>query len=229
MNRNLEERVRARSIARYRTRAAGYDATCTPTWPFRLRAVESLCLQAGDVALDVGCGTGLSFALLRERVGDAGAVWGVEQSPEMAAIARERIAAEGWSNVQVFEAAAHEARLPGLADAALFNYTHDICGSQAAVRNMLGQVRAGGRVGVAGVKFLPWWAGPVNLFVYLKNRPYNGSPGGLRRPWANIATWVEDLQVESTQFGMGYVAAGRLTRSPAAVVPVSPAWARATT
>ena len=34
-----EDAVRAASIEKYRRRAAGYDATCGPTWPIRERAV----------------------------------------------------------------------------------------------------------------------------------------------------------------------------------------------
>ena len=70
-----EERIRAESIAKYRRRAGGYDRTCGPTWPIRERAVAALRLAPGMRVLDVGCGTGLSLALLREGVGDAGHVW----------------------------------------------------------------------------------------------------------------------------------------------------------
>ena len=55
----------------------------------------------GQVALDVGCGTGLCCGLPRERVGAQGGVVGIEESPEMAAVAREHSAEEGWHNVTV--------------------------------------------------------------------------------------------------------------------------------
>ena len=45
----------------------------------------------------------------RERAGAQGDVVGIEESPEMAAVAREHIAEEGWHNVTV---CSHWPRMP---------------------------------------------------------------------------------------------------------------------
>jgi precorrin-6B methylase 2 len=54
------------------------------------------------------------------KVGPRGGVVGIEESPEMAAVAREHIACEGWRNVTVVQSSAEDARIPLTADAALF-------------------------------------------------------------------------------------------------------------
>lgn len=211
-----EQRIRAASIAKYRRRAQSYDALCRRTWPIRERAVAALHLEPGMCVLDVGCGTGLSLQMLRERVGESGHVYGVDQSPDMAQRAMTRVRANGWSNVSVLQAAAQDVQLPGPVDALLFHYTHDILHSAAAIGNLLSMARPGARVAIAGIKYFPSWLAPLNLWVYLKNAPYNGAPGGLRRPWELVAGFVSDLSITPTQFGMGYLAVARVPDDPRA-------------
>lgn len=198
------------SIALYRSKAAGYDASSEFTMPLRRRTIALLQLQPGQTVLDVGAGTGLSYGLLRDGVGDAGRVLAFEQSPDMFALAQQRVQREGWANVWHTTAPAETAQLPTLADAVLFNYTHDICRTPAAVANILRQVKPGARVAMAGIKFFPWWTGPLNLVAWLKNRPYNARPGDLWTPWSLVAERCDLFRWNSTQWGMGYIASGQL-------------------
>src|SRR3990167_8600301 len=113
-----------RSIAKYRRTAAGYDASTGPTWPIRMRCVELLALREGETVLDVGCGTGLSFEPLLQRIGRSGRLLAFEQSPEMHAQAARRaeaLRAAGWS-VELHLASAEEVRLGAVPDAMLWHY-----------------------------------------------------------------------------------------------------------
>ena len=208
-----DETVRARSLAKYRKRAARYDRTCGPTWPIRERAIAALNLQPGQAVLDVGCGTGLSLALLRVAVGEQGRIYGFDQSPDMLAQARQRADAAGWRNVELFECPAQSLSLPTPVDAILLHYTHDILRSPLAIHRLLAVAEHGAAVAIAGVKYFPRWLAPLNLWVYLKNHGYNGSPGELTAPWDRIAPHLSDWQIAPTQFGMGYLAFGRVNKS----------------
>jgi arsenite methyltransferase len=205
-----DEQVRALSVAKYRKRAAGYDATCGPTWPIRERTIAALHLRPGQRVLDVGCGTGLSLPLLRAAVGEAGQVYGFDQSPEMLSQARRRVAAEGWDNVALFETPAQGLSVPEPVDALLFHYAHDILRSPSALDRLLGLARPGAAVAIAGIKYFPRWLAPLNLWVYFKNRGYNGAPGELSTPWDRIAPRLTGWRLIPTQFGMGYIAEGRV-------------------
>jgi demethylmenaquinone methyltransferase/2-methoxy-6-polyprenyl-1,4-benzoquinol methylase len=202
--------IRARSRTKYRRHAVGYDRTCGRTWSIRERTVAALELEPGQRVLDVGCGTGLSLALLRERVGDGGHVYGFDHSAEMLEQARARVAAAGWSNVTLLASPAQGISLPQPVDALLFHYTHDILRSPAALASVLRCARPQARVAIAGIKYFPWWLAPLNPWVYAKNAGYNGAPGGLRRPWERIEPCLGDWRLSPTQFGMGYIASGWL-------------------
>jgi len=203
------------SMRRYRQHAVGYDASAHRTMPLRLRAIALLQLQPGQVVLDVGAGTGLSFAPLLQAVGPAGRVLAFEQSPEMFAVAQRRVAQAGWPNLWQRCEPAETVVLPELADAALLNYVHDITRTPQAVHNVLRQLRPGARVALAGMKFFPWWTGPLNLLAWLKNRPYNARAADMWRPWDLIAPHLHSFEWQATQAGMGYIASGVFKGLPA--------------
>lgn len=198
-----------RSMQLYRRHAAHYDESAQFTMSLRQRTIALLGLHPGETVLDVGAGTGLSYPLLLDAVGDTGQVLAFEQSPEMFALAEQRVARNHWHAIWHRQAAAESVELPQMADAVLFNYVHDISRSPQAVDNIMRQVRPGARIAIAGMKFFPWWTGPLNLLAWLKNRPYNAHPGDLWRPWDIIASHCEAFEWEPTQFGMGYLARGR--------------------
>ena len=200
------------SIQRYRQRAKDYDQSAQRTMPLRLRTIALLQLRPGEVVMDVGAGTGLSYAPLLAGVGPGGRVLAFEQSPEMFEQARARVDQQGWANVWHTCEAAETVTLPQPADAVLFNYVHDVLRTPAALDNILRQAKPGARVAVAGMKFFPWWTGPLNLLAWLKNRPYNARASDMWRPWDLLEPRCNGFTRSTTQAGMGYIARGT-TRS----------------
>ena len=200
------------SIQRYRQRAKDYDLSAQRTMPLRLRTIALLQLRPGEVVMDVGAGTGLSYEPLLAGVGPGGRVLAFEQSPEMFEQARARVDQQGWANVWHTCESAETVTLPQPADAVLFNYVHDILRTPAALDNILRQAKPGARVAVAGMKFFPWWTGPLNLLAWLKNRPYNARASDMWRPWDLLEPRCNGFTRSTTQAGMGYIARGT-TRS----------------
>ena len=193
----------------YDEHARSYERDTAAFQPYRHAVVEALPLRSGQVVLDVGCGTGLCCGLLRDKVGPGGGVVGIEESPEMAAVAREHIAGEGWDNVTVVQAPAEDAEVGLTADAALFCAVHDILQSPDALRNVVTTLRPGAWIAASGGK----WAAPMmvalNSMVSMLHAPYVRSFSGFDRPWQHLEQFVEDVQVREVAFGSGYVMTGR--------------------
>ncbi len=199
---------RAAALAQYRRRAAFYDRELVLFEPIRSEAIQSLDLHPGDTVLDVGCGTGLSFEPLRRLVGDKGRIVGVEQCPEMMAQARDRVSEEHWDNVELVCAPAAKARVEGLADAALFHFTHDVLRENASIGNMLAHLRRGARVVASGLQWAPPWVWPANAFVLLAAMYSVSSLEGLGHPWDKLARRLTDFQVHSALMGSVYIGRG---------------------
>jgi SAM-dependent methyltransferase len=78
-------------------------------------AIAALQLRAGDAVADVGCGTGRAVPFLRNAVGAAGTVVGVDAAPEMLDVARA--AGRGDTGAFVLADAVHLPVRAGVLDA----------------------------------------------------------------------------------------------------------------
>lgn len=200
----------------YREDAHLYDPRTRAFQSFRRAIVEALPLNRGDVVLDVGCGTGLCFSMLREKIGPRGCIVGIDASAEMVAIARDRAAREGWRNVVVMQSSVMDAQIPVTADAALFCAVHDVLQSPAALRNVVDCLRPGAPLAAGGGKWAAPWMVALNLQVRALHAPYVASFEGFDRPWSHLERLVQDFHLRDLAFGSGYVATGRSSHEIAA-------------
>lgn len=201
---------RSRSVADYRQLASTYDASCRRIGHIRTAAVNALALQPGQTVFDIACGTGATLLELSRRVGPHGKVVGIDHSPEMAAIAWQRIAASGAKNIELLVEPIESAIVGHRADALLFCFTHDVLQSKRALHNVFSMAGQGARVVTAGAKLAAWWwAAPLNGWIHWRGRRYRTTERGLLRPWESLKEYCPDIHVmETFNFGTSYVAEG---------------------
>ena len=200
------------AIESYRRLAAEYDATCKATEPGRMEAIARLDLRPGQTVLDVASGTGKSFPALAQGVGPTGRVIAVEQSPDMARIAQQRIDELALANVLQTVAPVEEASIDGPVDALLFHYTHDVLRTPTALVRVFGAARPGARVVVVGYKLPTDWRAVFNPWFRHRAKGYLSTFEGIYAPWSHLLRYVPDLRIERERFlGSGYLATGTVS------------------
>jgi ubiquinone/menaquinone biosynthesis C-methylase UbiE len=138
------------------------------------RLVERLGLSEGARVLDVGCGTGRLAQWIAERVGDKGAVAGIDPLEERIRIARSRGGAARFEVGQAEDLRAFDdASFDAVCMASVFHWIEDKAKAFAEVHRVL---RPGGRVGVTTLPQELARAGTVGraLEPLLARAPYAG-------------------------------------------------------
>lgn len=204
---------KARGLHNYEQLACHYDDTTGRIRQIWSDSVASLQLQPGEQVLDVACGTGETTRMLAHEVGSTGRVIGVEQSEAMVEIARRKLQGEPFGSASdVICCGVENLNLATRFDAVLMTFTHDALWTPAAVECVARHCRAGARLAVAGMRFLPWWWGaPVNLVSAYRARRYMTTYVGLREPWRPLLPYMQSFQVEQTYLmGSCYRAIGQV-------------------
>jgi SAM-dependent methyltransferase len=202
---------RQRSLKRYGALAETYQLRTAAGDYYRRQTVARLAPSAGEVILDVGCGTGLNFARIERAIGRSGRLIGIELNPRMLDQARARIERNGWTNVELIQADVAEARIPAMADGALLCAVHDVMRQPAALANVLDRLRDRGRIVAGGPKWASWrrsGALSMNFRTWRMNHDYVTTFEGFGRPWSHLELLVDNFVVDELFHGGGYLAAG---------------------
>jgi S-adenosylmethionine-diacylgycerolhomoserine-N-methlytransferase len=130
---------------------------------------------AGGTWIDMGGGTGANLEYFGKRINQLGKVYVLDLSHSLLEIAKQRISASGWTNVETVEADATTFQPPGgPVDVVTFSYSLTMIPDWfAAIENALAMLKPGGVIGV------------VDFYV---SRKY-ASDGLARHSWSTRTFW----------------------------------------
>lgn len=210
---------RAREAARktYEKGARFYDLT---VWLYylagmriglwRRKVIEALALRPGDTVVEIGCGTGLNFALVEQAIASEGRIVGVDISEAMLERARARVRDAGWKNVELVRCAAADYRFPrdvgGIFSTGVLNY--EPAYDQVVERGAT--ALASGRRWVVLDYKMPksWLRHLAPLFVFLGSS-YGVSRDLMKRhPWESVQHHLRNPRMQELYGGFVYIISG---------------------
>lgn len=181
-----------------------------PIARYRRLVVEILQPQPGDTIVEIGCGTGMNFPLLQDRIGDSGKIIGVDISQAMLDVAEKRIRSKGWKNVELVRSSAADYKFPegldGIIATGVLTYEPDY---DKVIANGAKALAPGKRWVVFDYKMPTGWLRHlVPVFVWIF-RSF-GISGALfdRTPWQSIQRYLKNPELREFYLGLIFIGSG---------------------
>jgi ubiquinone/menaquinone biosynthesis C-methylase UbiE len=206
----------------YRRRAECYDLTANlyyligfREFAYRKKAIQALALKPGDTVVEIGCGTGLNFRLLREAVAPEGRVIGLDLTLEMLKKASKRLEVNNWSNIELVQSDVALYQFPEKVDGILSTFAITLIPEyDRIIGNGATALGRGERFVIMDFKLphnWPMWL--IKLFVFI-SKPFGVSLDlADRHPWESINRYLTMVQFQEIYFGLVYLCAGE-ARAP---------------
>lgn len=201
----------------YRKRAKSYDITanlyCLAGFreqAYRRKAVDALRLHRGRTVVEIGCGTGLNFSLLQQKIGSHGRIIGIDLTDKMLDEARKRVQQEGWSNVELVQTDALHYRFPEGVDGILSSFAITLIPEyEDVIRKGAKALSPGGRFVILDLKKPDGW--PMWI---TRLGAWTASPFGVsiemadRHPWEAMDRCLVNTSLTGLYGGFAYISVG---------------------
>lgn len=202
----------------YQKRAENYDISANLYYligirehAYRKKAVDALKLERGDTVVEIGCGTGLNFRLLRERVGSEGKIIGVDLTANMLSAANKRIERHNWSNIELVQSDAAAYDFPDRSDGIISTFAITLIPEyDKIIKKGAAALSPGKRLVLLDFKMPDSWPMWLIKFFVIITRPFGVTLDlADRHPWESIDQCLDLVEFSTKYFGGIYIAAGQ--------------------
>ncbi|GAA0681517.1 hypothetical protein GCM10009104_02720 [Marinobacterium maritimum] len=177
---------------------------------YRSEIVECLDLNPGDTVLELGCGTGLNFPLILEKVGPQGKIIGVDIAPGMLEVARQKARRNNWDNIELIESDLTLFNFPAGLDAifstGVFGYIPEY---ESVIEKAYIALPSGGRFAILDGKKPESLPGFVFKFVLAIGKQYGYTDEYFQvSPWKSVERLFSNTIFNTRYGGMIYEISG---------------------
>ena len=212
--------LKRRLVNIYRARARRYDFTANlyyligyREWRYRKQPIAALDPHPGDTIVELGCGTGLNFELLQERIGPAGLLIGVDLTEAMLEKTRKRVTEKG--NVKLVHGDALEYVYLTDVDGVISTFALSLIPRcDLVIQRAATALTSGGGLALLELQIPDNWPGWLVNVALASVRPFALTEEWLeRRPWQTIRQEMKenlvDFNLIQRYLSTTYIVAGR--------------------
>jgi demethylmenaquinone methyltransferase/2-methoxy-6-polyprenyl-1,4-benzoquinol methylase len=201
----------------YSKRARNYDIAANLYYlagfreqAYREMAVRQLKLNPGKTVVEIGCGTGLNFSLLKKELGPDGKIIGVDLTKDMLNRARERVLKKGLYNIELVQSDAAEYEIPKGVNGIISTFAITLVPQyDLVIQRGAYALAPGGRFVILDLKMperWPMWL--VKIGVAL-TRPFGVTLDiANRHPWESIRGYLKEVFFKELYGGFAYISSG---------------------
>ena len=177
--------------------AKKYDFSMPPFFArWKKKAFNDSSLKNGDRVLVFCCGTGLDFPHILRKIGNDGEIVGVDFSPVMLNIAKEKITVKGWENIKLIEADITSFKKN-------FDYKFDVgvCTLgmsiipeyKSAYYNLLSYIKKQGEIIIGDMQLASGWLTSFNPLTLFLAKKFGGTYDGHKNSIELFSMMEKDL------------------------------------
>ena len=178
---------------------------------YRLHAVDLLNLRKGDLVIELGCGTGLNFPFILDKIGPEGRLIGVDIAQGMLDEAQRKVDLSNWENIELINSDIVSFDLPekvnGILSMGVFGYLSE---PETVIKRAAHALQPDGTLVIFDLKQPKRWPTWLfKLFIWL------GSPFGVTtdyfrlKPWESIGQFFKKTTFEEKYGGLIYFVTGQ--------------------
>ena len=201
----------------YRERAGSYDISANLYYligfreaKYRKMAISELRLEPGDTAIEIGCGTGLSFRYVLHSIGNTGQLVGVDLTDAMLEQAKFRVKKNGWENIRLIQSDAAKYAFPSNINGVFSTFALTLIPEyQAVIERASHALTDGGRFVLLDFKKPDRWPLWVIKLGVAITRPFGVSLDlAERKPWEVMKKYFSNVTATELYGGFVYIAVG---------------------
>ncbi|MFB5621246.1 MAG: class I SAM-dependent methyltransferase, partial [Nitrosopumilus sp.] len=177
---------------------------------YRKMTINSLELSKGDTVVELGCGTGLNFSLVLDKIGEEGKLIGIDITDKMLDQAKKRVNGRGWKNVVLIESDFAEYQFPqeldGIFATGALQYSTQY---DKIIKQGYGALKPNKKFAIMDFKMSQ---GPAKIFaplIVFFTKPFGANKEYLKRTaWKSIEKYFEKTSYREGWRGFLYLSVG---------------------